>query len=281
MKLNLLFLLSLFIGFFGLSQKNNGYYGHKGFLQVETVMNYPMFSNIFALAQGNEAYSAGTSILIRKKDNFNLGFRVIAGYAIKRNVAISFEYGQDYSSVYPGQYPNIIDNWGNVYEVDHEMLDIKTNVFIPKIEFGTSKALLPMGLSHQIGFGVAYSKVQEKDYLYRYSYYDNNLYSYTSLPYTNYSTSLTDSDPINFKMLNPIKRYVLQYALSMRSPISKSLMIHYGLKYTLNIGRKYEYNYSNNYPEENEQYTYAINQAIANHRLYSIINLNIGLTYAF
>ncbi len=273
MKFYLLFIASLFCGFYTLSQKNNGYYGHKGFIQVESVMSYPLFSNIFS--SENNAYTATSSALILKKDNFNVGFRINAGYAIKRNVALSFEYGQDYSSVYPSQTIYVNDNFGlgYGYQVQHEMLDVTTNVFIPKIEFGTSKSLLPMGLSHQIGFGISYSKVKEKDYLYRYSDY----YGYFS--YTNYSTSATDTDPINFSNLKTVKRYVILYALSMRSPITKNLMIHYGLKYTLNVGKKENYNnYSN---ISNEYFTSEIMHTVAQQRLFSLMSFNIGLTFAF
>ena len=271
MKFYLLFIASLFCGFFTLSQKNNGYYGHKGFIQVESVMSYPFFSNV--LSSENNAYTATSSALIVKKDHFNIGFRINAGYAIKRNVALSFEYGQDYSSVYLDPYNTVYNNFGDQYFVQHEMLDVTTNVFIPKIEFGTSKSLLPMGLSHQIGFGISYSKVKEKDYLYRYSDY----YGYFS--YTNYSTSATDTDPINFSNLKTVKRYVILYALSMRSPITKNLMIHYGLKYTLNVGKKENYNnYSN---ISNEYFTSEIMHTVAQQRLFSLMSFNIGLTFAF
>jgi hypothetical protein len=273
MKFYLLFIASLFCGFYTLSQKNNGYYGHKGFIQVESVMSYPFFSNI--LSSENNAYTATSSALIVKKDHFNIGFRVNAGYAIKRNVALSFEYGQDYSSVYLDPYNTVYTNFGDQYFVQHEMLDITTNVFIPKIEFGTSKSLLPMGLSHQIGFGISNSKVKEKDYLYRYVDYSGA--SYTG--YAHYSTSSSDIDPINFSNLKTVKRYVILYALSMRSPITKNLMIHYGLKYTLNVGKKENYNnFSNN---SNEYFTSEIMQSVAQQRLFSLMSFNIGLTFAF
>jgi len=276
MKFYLLFIASFVLSLFTFGQKNNGYYGHKGFIQVESVMSYPLFSNL--LSSENNAYTSTNSSLILKKDNFNIGFRINAGYAIKRNIALSFEYGQEYSSVYPSQDVYVYDNFGlgYGYQVEHEMLDITTNVFIPKIEFGTSKSLLPMGLSHQIGFGISYSKVKEKDYLYRYVDYSGA--SYTG--YTHYSTSSSDLDPINFSNLKSLKRYVILYALSMRSPITKNLMIHYGLKYTLNLGRKYLFDYSYTY-NSNIDYTASINSMVSRQRLYSFMSLNIGLTYAF
>lgn len=271
MKFSLLFITSLFIGLYGISQKNNGYYGNKGFIQVESVMSYPLFSNLEVLNDSYMQYSASNNVLVAKKDNFNVGFRITAGYAVKRNVAMSFEFGQDYSSIYPTTeyvYPNPtqID-----YYVLHEMIDVKTNVFIPKIEFGTSKSLLPMGLSHQIGFGVSFSKAQEKDYLYRYEGYSS---------YIRYSTPSKDIDPVNFSTLKPVRRVILLYALSMRSPITKSLMIHYGLRYTLNFGKK-TYPNTSFYNQSNIDYTAMIDYLIARQRLYSFMSVNIGLTYAF
>ena len=230
MKSNILLIVTLFITFLTYSQKNNGYYGKRFFIDIEGLGNYPMFSNIFGYAYNG--YAAQGKTLVPKKDNFNVGFRLNAGFAVKRNLGLSIEFGQDYSSIYMNEYDNMYFDYSTYLSVYHEMIDVKTTVFIPKLEFTTSKALLPMGLSHQIGFGIANSSIAEKDYLYR--YYD---YSY-ALDTENYSTNDTYPDPINFDKAQKVKKFVLLYALNMRTPITKSLMFNYGIKYTINIGKK-------------------------------------------
>src|SRR5574343_501538 len=208
MKSYILLIASLFISFLTFSQKNNGYYGKRFFIDVEGLGNYPMFSNLFSNA-----------------DN---------GYAAN------------------------------------------TTVFIPKFEFTTSKALLPMGLSHQLGFGFATSSAVEKDYLYQYTNYQ-----FTS-PIVNYSTYTNDIDPINFDKSQNVKKFVLLYALNMRTPITKSLMINYGIKYTINIGKKpndYYYAYSGGDPTLN--YTKYVENSMARHRGFSFMNAFVGLTFVF
>jgi len=162
MKHCLIFCLFCFAINITQAQENNGYYGNKAFIQVEGLANYPLFSNL--LTNGNYGYVSKGNYLERKRDNFNFGFRINAGYAVKRNIALSFEFGQDYSSVYPDEYEYVYDDFYG-YQVQHEMVDVITNVFVPKIEFGTSKSLLPMGLSHQLGIGFSYSKLLKKYYL--------------------------------------------------------------------------------------------------------------------
>lgn len=271
MKKSVLIILYLIFSQHTFGQKNSGYYGKNTFIQIEGLANYPLFSNL--LSDGNYSYGSNGNFLQNKKDNFNFGFRINAGYAVKRNIALSLEFGQDYSSIYPNTYSYVYDN-SYMYSVQHEMIDIATTVFIPKIEFGTSKSLLPMGLSHQIGFGLAFSKAMEKDYLYR--YFDE--YNYISEEYQNYSTNSTGIDPINFESIEKVRKFVLLYALSMRTPVSKSLMIHYGIKYTLNVGKPNYHTYAN---EGNKDYTNSLLYVMSKHRLYSFINANVGLTYVF
>ncbi len=271
MKTYIILFISLFISTFSFSQKNNGYYGKRFFVDLEGLANYPLFSNFLNEAQ--YGYKADGKKLVTKNDNLNTGFRINAGYAVKRNLGLSLEFGQDYSSVkIDNSEPLYIAQYYNVY-VKHEMIDVKTTVFIPKLEFATSKALLPMGLSHQLGFGIAYSKAVDKDYLYQIIDYSAGNYAPTL-----YSTSNSDVDPVNFNKFKTVKKFVLLYALNMRTPITKSLMFNYGIKYTINIGKTpndYYYSYSG---DPTLSYTRSVENAIARHRSLSFMNAFVGLT---
>lgn len=268
--MNMLFRLFIFnalllCSFTSVGQKDNGYYGKKAFVQVQTLMNYPLVYNLLY----NTGYAQRGNSLVRKNDNFNIGYRVTAGYAVQRNVAFLFEFGQDFSSVYLPDYTSVTVNGTYAY-VQHEMIDLKTTVFMPIIEFGSSNALLPMGLSHQIGVGFAITNPIEKDYVFR--YYDYDYYSSVNGNYQKYSTSTTD--PINFNKVTSVKKAVIMYGLSMRSPITKSLFLNYGIKYTLNIGKYKNFNYQ--YTTEDE-----LEEEIYRNRTFSFININIGLAFAF
>ena len=261
-------------------QKDHGYYGHKAIIQIEGLANYPFFSNVLTNEiSGDIAYKASNGKLVAAKDRFNYGFRGTVGYAVKRNMALLFEVGQDYSNAGPENGNYIYDEFSNPQTISkHEMLDIVTTSFIPKIEFATSKSLLPMGIGHQIGFGIANSKVIEKNYTYELENYDSFSGSYTYTTKT-YSTSSEDIDPINFRNMEVVRKYVLLYALNVRTPLTKSLLLNYGIRYTFNFGKPNSSLTYNN--TGNEDFTTSVVQTVSRHRLGSIINASIGLCYTF
>jgi hypothetical protein len=135
-----------------------------------------------------------------------------------------------------------------------------------------------MGLSHQIGLGVSFSNAIEKDYVYGIT---DNYYTSTTF-YENYSDNKTYVDPINFEEIETVKKYVLMYALNMRTPITKNLMINYGVKYTLSVGGPNENN-SYSYPvtSPNSRYTDELEYQISRSRTFSFINAFAGLTFVF
>ena len=256
------------------AQKDNGFYGKKFFVQAELLMNNPLVYNIFNDEYENAAMVKSGASLRQGKDRFNFGYRLNAGYALKRNMVLGIEVGQDFSSFYPSRFAYLIDSWGNgdSYEIDHEMVDLTTMNIIPKIEFANSMALLPMGLSHTVGFGVALTKMVEKNYVYKlYDYYNTG-----TVTTTNYQNSSTD--PIEISKYPPLRKFVIMYGINLRTPVTKNVLITYGLKYTLNVGGKKGYSY----PGVNQLLDdYDVISEISRQRLYSFINLNIGLAYSF
>lgn len=279
--MKILFALLFFIGLSNglLSQKDNGYYGKKAIIQIEGLANYPFFSNVVSKQiTGTLPFEADGNTLTQKRDLFNYGYRGTIGYAVKRNMALLIEIGQDYSNVNPSSNSLFLSSDFSTYINAHEKLNVVSTSFIPKIEFASSKSLLPMGIGHQIGFGIANSKVIEKDYLYKITKYDYAS-SLSSSEMVYYSDSKMDTDPINFDKLIPIRKYVLLYALSVRTPLSKSLMLNYGVRYTLNIGSN-KTTLSESYIG-NDQFTGELINAVSRHRTWSVINANIGLTFVF
>jgi hypothetical protein len=256
------------------AQKNNGFYGKKFFIQPEFLINTPLAYNLFSNDFDNPYLAAaGTTGLITKRDLVNVGYRVTAGYALKRNMALGIEVGQDFSSFYPNRYSYINDPMGYSYsvEIEHEMVDITTMNIIPKMEFANSNSLLPMGLSHTVGFGISLTKMVEKNYVYR----NLDYYMGTAGIY-NYQNSSTD--PIEISKYPPLRKFVILYAINMRTPITKNILISYGLKYTLNVGGRNGYSE----PGVNQlmSSSYIIDEMNRQRKL-SFINANVGLVYSF
>lgn|SRR5574343_321431 len=273
-------LLSFLVAFTGYSQKtkvkNNGYYGKRTFFDLSTVISVPLFSNVFT---DNTAYKKSSSSLSQGKDYFNYGFRISIGHASKRNFAVLFEYGQDYSNIYPDNY--IQNDYSGAFNyvyanIKHQMMDVKTNIFMPKLEFATKNSLLPMGLSHQIGLGYSKSKIALHEYTYLLTGEDENGVPFSG-GYKTYDAKDQNNQLFNSKRIQPVNKFIILYALNLRSPISKSLMINYGIRYTLQFGRFNSYANSGDetYLDETE-----LVRLISRQRSFSFMSFHIGLTLA-
>lgn len=268
-----LFLITLGLIFSSQSiAQNNGLFGKKTFVEFNGQGCIPVFG--WFLNETGTIYKSEGKTLLEGRDNFNYGFRAVLGRVITRNTALSLELGYDYSNIAGPEYVSVpfTDQWGYSYtqylQLKHEMYDITTFAVMPKIEFTKAGGLLPIGLNHQIGIGYSSTQIKEKDYIYRITYGEEYL---------------SPSDSANFekKLVNYNQKYkgfTLMYAFNIRTPITKNLMINYGVRYSVNI-RSYGQLYSgtSNYFQSASD----IAQRIGRTRLTSMINFNLGLTYAF
>ena len=265
MKILLLF-ISIFIGF-PLYSQNTGLYSKRFSVEADFIGSYPLF---FRLLDENHYKASGSNVVLGN-DNFDYGFRLAASYAMKNNFGMGIEYGKDFLNiegpVQLSKYYPLIGYNENVY-LQHEMIKIETTTIMPKIEFTSHNGLLPVGLNHQIGFGFTSTQLIEDDYVYRIGEYsspidiadfEKNFYNY-------------DSDPI--------KGYTILYALNVRTPINKSLMLSYGFRYTFNITPNSEYIPISSYDE-----TFWLKQEeairlVKMRRRFSFIYFNLGLALA-
>jgi hypothetical protein len=243
-------------------KKNFGFYGKKFYLQVDGLFSSPIIYNMLNISGFNDVVSYGTNghNLEEKSNWINYGYRISAGIAVKRNVGVGIELGTDFSKVAP--------NYSNV---DHEMLSVSTFSIIPKIELANESALLPMGLSHQFGIGMEWSSIQDENYIF--NYYNNFTNQNEYVHYNQVSSSELPFGEI--KKIPSANRFVLLYDLTMRNPISKSLMITYGFKYTLKFTPPNQESNFNQLPN----YEYYLDE-INFQRNMNFITFHMGLTLA-
>lgn len=252
--------------------QNSGLYGKKTFIELNGLGSIPMFG--WFLNETGPIYKANGKSLTQGNDNFNYGFRVTLGRVLKRNTALSLELGYDYRNVSGPEYvtTKYLDQWGYYSEqyvqLKHEMFDVSTFSIMPKIEWTKSGGLLPIGLNHQIGIGYSSAKIQEKDYIYRITSGAEYLSASDS---ANFSEKLVDYD-------QRYKGFSLMYAFNIRKPITKSLMINYGIRYTLNL-RQYGQTFSgsSNYLMDHSEAA----QKIGRTQLTNFMTFNLGVSYAF
>ncbi|MDH4473503.1 MAG: hypothetical protein QE487_12920 [Fluviicola sp.] len=265
--------------------QDKGYYGKKAFVEITGLGAIPMINNLDA--DYGYYVKSGTTIT-SGKDKFNTGFNVNIGITLNPQNALSFSAGYSYFNIegptnlyyYEPQYNSYM-----AIPVKFENLKVRSLVLMPIIQFSTKRhAMLPVGFSHELGFGIVRSKVVDNDYRYTGnanqdgSFYHNG----TSKDVIEFmdSVSTVNGDLINYDQV--YKGFIVMYGLNMRTPISKQLAIHYGLRYTLNLAANNQW-YDYNGPISS--YESALNDQLANSiritRLRSIISLQLGLTYLF
>jgi len=246
--------------------QNNGYFGKKNYIEVNGIGNIPIFSNMFD-SYDLYSYKIQGNSLVDRKDYFNQGLLISVGRTLGRNLSLSFEYGQSYASI---KTPGEMGDWyeDEYIQFRHELIDIQTKSFIPKIEFTRQGGLLPIGFNHQLGFGYTNTSIIEKDY-------KLVVTSSETPPTEEQMTKLTDKF-IDFDQ--KYSGFVFLYSFNIRTPITKSLMINYGMRYTFNFRNFADYYSSNDtYVYSN----YRVASEIGKTRIYNFINFNLGLTYVF
>ncbi|MCF8416468.1 MAG: hypothetical protein K9G40_09510 [Crocinitomicaceae bacterium] len=244
--------------------QNTGLYGKRTFIEVNTVSNMPIFSWLLYDNKGYSASGAGNS-LIQKKDLFDYGFRLSIGRSGKKNTGFSFEVGYSFTNLATPEYASLEDYTSVSYK--HERLDVKTFSFMPKIEFTSKGGTLPVGLNHQIGFGISSSKIIEKDYNYQVFNYAGQL--------TNEEVASFSKNLVNYE--NKYSGMTFLYAFNIRTPLSKSLMINYGIRYTLNLKNMFVSDIGTDqkyYPEDE------VRTDLKRMRLTNVLSFNLGFTYA-
>jgi hypothetical protein len=244
--------------------QNTGLYGKRTFIEINTVSNMPIFSWLLYNNKGYSPSGAGNS-LVQKKDFLDYGFRLAIGRSGKKNTGFSFEVGYSFTNLSTPEYSYSGDYSSVTYK--HERLDVRTWSFMPKIEFTSKGGTLPVGLNHQIGFGISSSKIVEKDYNYQ---------------VFNYSGELTDQEIASFSknLVNYENKYsgmTFLYAFNIRTPLSKSLMINYGIRYTLNLNNVFvsEIGTDQKYYQEAD-----VRQDMKRMRLTNFLSFNLGFTFA-
>ena len=279
MKMKILTFI-LFTLFFtsSFSQDNKGYYGAKFYVSLESILNTPI---IYNLIQNVDNPSS-------QFDKINYGYRFTAAYVIKRNIAFGLELGTDYSNItHVSDIPNNLSNNPSLIYTKfmYDNIGITTFSILPKIEFANSSGLLPLGLSHQIGFGISNSTIKAGSYHYESSYSKDSLIQDTDNygnTYTNNTTfyeSVSSEKNLSKTDLSvPVKMYTLMYALNVRTAISKKILLSYGFRYTLN-GNLNNVNAITSDAEIVPNSSFS--SSIARQRRCSIISFNLGLTYAF
>lgn len=272
MKTGIKLIVVLLLFCSSIQAQTSGLYGKRNYLELNGLSNFRLFGFLF---DESYYYKPSGNGVTPGYDFMDFGYRVTLGRVFSNSFAFGIEAGMDFQSIgIPSEYYNIeyIDQWGyestaSIYH-KHEMLDTRTLTIMPKISFTKVGGLLPIGLNHEIGFGINSTKVKDKDYNYRIIYGSEYM-------------SAEDSTKLDQRYADYDQKYsgfTMMYAFKIKTPISKKVMINYGLRYTLNLR-----NYGQFFPNNSQVIVESddISRSIGRMRLSNVMTFNLGVSYAF
>ena len=171
--------------------------------------------------------------LEQKKDLFDYSIRTGFAYAISNNFELGLELDLEFSNLSAPEsiqldYPTPSQGEYAFTIMEHEQFSTRSVVIMPRMSFTSPSGLLPIGLSHQIGIGVSFTKIIEKEYI----------SIIHPVPSWSGETPITvgyEDRVYNYEN-KAYKGLTFMYTLNVRTPINKFMMITYGIRYNGSIG---------------------------------------------
>lgn len=267
--------------FSAFAQNKKGLFGKTQFVEFNSLSCFNAFSHLGYYNGGYYSYSPSENSLSRSTDKFNYGWNVTVGTALKKgNAGFSLQTGFWYSNANGPSDLRVYDpqnGWFTAY-IAHENLRVRTFILMPVVHLTENGSFFPAGLNHEIGFGLLSSRIADREYALKSmdegSYYWNGTYT----PVNKIVDSIYQSkgSPIDTK--SAIKGYSILYGIKFRTPVSKNVVISWGLRYTLNFTFKsqdYGWSDQGNYGISNIEVYESVKRVVSNNRL----SLNVGAAW--
>jgi hypothetical protein len=264
-------LLTTLIVLFALNSANAqsfGFNGKKNFVSLDGIFRAPALYYYFGLEL--EAYQPVDGALEKGLIKMDRGLSFTAGRLLKKNVAVLLSYESQSYQFVPLGYSAVDDDGLNFYDFQSSTVWATRTQIMPIIEFSTTSGSLPAGISTQIGFGFAKTKLTDKEALV-------DLEQFGETQTTLDQTVMYDQD------MEPVKMFSLMFRPTYRFPITTSIMANIGLSYSLNFTREIS-TFINGSDSELTSHLYqrdGMVEAMARRELMSPSSLYFGLTYAF
>ena len=243
-----------------------GLYGKRSLIEVQGIGSMPVVYNWF---NGSKAfYKRQGDNLVDGSHLLEYGFRANVMRAFSNQIGLGAEIGIERQTLAAPEFIelNATDGFfssNQMFGLRHEKIRLNTITFMPKIEISTRTNLLPIGLSHQIGFGYTRVTVDERNYRF---FLDN-----------------PDNDSIITPIVNGFIDYedvytgfTIMYQINMRTPITDQFVLTYGIRYNANFVR-------NTRPIDGPNPLGEFNfiDEVRDRRNPAFIQLNIGVGFAF
>lgn len=158
------------------------------------------------------------------------------------------------------------------------LVNVRSYSILPIFEFATDPGLIPSGLFHQVGIGYSWAQLTDQKYKLQVTGISNDgLQTPVSKLYT----------PTNFYdyKSKSLKTVSFMYGVTRRVPISKHVLVSYGVRYMLNMPLAFHFHMNGESSEpKSSEYIFSNSDAKEqmNVRLFqSAIHFNLGMTFGW
>lgn len=262
------FLAFFLVAFNGLSQ--GGFLGRKNAIDMCVIGNIPFSSGAFL--QPN--YFQVGSKLKERKDWLDLGLNL----HYRRTIGVRTELGVDF--IFKGiqvdrdtLHQSIFKNNELIkYErntnIHAESADIHNYSIMPTISISPYGSHANVGISHEIGLGITFSKIQEKNYYYSLNELNNQVYHWTDPDVYTLSTNWPS-----------FRGYCIKYGAQIQLPIGYHFQFKIGTSAVVTLYPKPDFSVVENIQEGFFNYS-ALFFNVQRENLLTL-NLKTGLVYVF
>ncbi len=243
-----------------------GLYGKRSMIEIQGIGSMPIAYNFFNSFE--PMYKRQGNNLVVGRNLIDYGVRANLMRAFSNQFGMGIEFGLERQSMLAPnsvrlQYNDGFGSGTNFYQIRHEKIRLNTITIMPKLEFSGRSNLLPIGLSHQIGFGYTSVSISDRDYLFIITNQGNDSI-----------TSPIENGLINYNYT--YTGFTFMYQINMRTPITDQLVLTYGIRYNGNFVRRRN-PFSGPYPPGE----FDLLNDVRNRRNPSFIQLNFGIGFAF
>lgn len=235
------------------AQKARTYLGKGNLLELNYQGYIPVFAdNKFFEIEGNKLDQSKN-----KQFSIHNGFQVLYTRHLYKRISVGVEFGMNRSYYVESRY--MAGNDGSFSTFLSGPMPVRINSYIGKFEFGSREGIFPIGINHQVGFGVLTAGLLERKG-------DLKLVDGISAVNTTYETTW-----------NTIQGYTLFYDLTFRVPLSDRILLNVGLRYHANWFRKADFSHVS--PNDIDPYSFRdeMNQTA----IFNLIRLHTGLGFSF
>jgi len=255
--------------------QDHGFFGKKNIISFNATGAVPLLNIIATRNFENFELYRNSSGNLFSTDNFlDGGFNASFIHGFSNSFGFGVEYAMNFSNCAGPRtvrYPNEFGST-NFLEIQHEMLDLTTMTFMPKIEFTTNSSIISVGLHSSFGIGYSLTSVKERPYLSK----PVDLFDDT---YAVYDQNKVFNQKDNYHSLT------IMYGLTARIPVTKNLLFQCGVRYSLNLNVNVipDGMFNNTTGPTFGYYTskQEIATHIAQHRALSLVTGNIGFAFLF